>query len=81
MLKYYIIILFQNSSILLPLFPESLAIVLKLCLFHNWENTSNLKRNKHPPTGVCLSPLFILTAVTDGQNVTVLMLVTVDLLL
>ena len=32
-----------------------------------------------PPTGVHLSPLFILTAVTDGQNVTVSMLVIASL--
>ena len=53
----------------------SLAIMIILCSFHNWENTLNLKREKVPPTGICLSLLFIVAAVTDGQNVTVLMLV------
>ena len=35
------------------------------------EKTKHLevKKDKHPPTGIHLSPLFILTAVTDGQNV------------
>ena len=59
---------------------SSLVNMLKLCSFHNWENTSNLKRDKHP-TGVRLSPLFILAAVTIDQNVTVVMLVRFDSLL
>jgi len=45
---------------ILPYYSHaSLAIMLKLCLFHNWEKTSNSRRNEHPPTGVCLSLLFI----------------------
>jgi len=37
------------------------------------------KRPNIPPTGVHLSPLFILAAVTSGRNVTVLMLVVTSL--
>ena len=59
-------------------FHASLAIVLILCSFHDWENTSNSKRDISP-TGICLPPLFIHAAVTDGQNVTALMLVITSL--
>jgi len=41
----------------------------------------NLRGTSIRPTGICLSPLFVLTAVTDGQNVIALMLVAVNLLL
>jgi len=44
------------------------------------EKTPQTQRGTNiPPTGTCLSPLFILTAVTDGQDVTVLMLVVASL--
>ena len=58
--------------------------VLLLCSNYAYfiiEKHLKLERDKHPPTGVRLSLHYIFTAVTDGQNVTVLMLVTVDLLL
>jgi len=57
----------------------------KICSFHNWVE---LKEGPYhlslvfilaavtPPTGIRLSLLFVLAAVTDGQNVTVLVLVT-----
>ena len=73
MLKYCVIILFWNSSMLLLLFP----CVLLLCLYFIIEEHLELEEGQKsvPPTGICLSPLFIVAAVTDGQNVTVLMLV------
>jgi len=44
------------------------------------EKTPQTQRGTNiPPTGICLSPLFILAAVTDGQNVIVLMLVVTSL--
>jgi len=44
------------------------------------EKTPQTRRGTNfPPTGVHLSPLFILTAVTDGQNVIVLMLIVTSL--
>jgi len=45
----------------------SLAIVLKLCSFIIVKAPWTQRGTKIPPTGVGLSPLFILTAVTDGQ--------------
>ena len=69
MLKYYSILEFFHA----------IAIMLMLCLFHDWENTSNSKRDKHPSHWHCLSPLFIPAAITDGQDVTVLMLVVASL--
>ena len=48
MLKYCIIILFQNSSMLVLLFPCKSCYYAQICLFHNWENTLNSKRDKHP---------------------------------
>jgi len=56
--------------------------MLKLCslLILIVEKTPQTRRGTNiPPTGVCLSPLFIITAVSDGQNVTVLMVVAVGL--
>ena len=44
------------------------------------EKTPHTRRGTNiPPTGVCLSLLFIITAVSNGQNVTVLMVVAVGL--
>jgi len=53
--------------------------MLKFCsLIFIIEKTPQTWRGTNvPPTGICLSPLFILTAVTDGQNFTVLMLAAV----
>ena len=52
------------------------TIVTPWDIYH--EIMSNYKRDKNP-TGVHLSPLFILPAVTDGQDVTVLVLVVASL--
>ena len=94
MLKYCIIILLWNSSILSLLFPYKscyyahitliswLRKHLKLSYYAHFmiEKTPQTRRGTNiPPTGVCLSPLFILAAVTDGQNVNVLMLVVTSL--
>jgi len=53
--------------------------VLLLCSYTVEKTPQNQRRTNLPPTGVHLSPLFILAAVTDGQNVTVLMLVVASL--
>jgi len=57
--------------------------VLLLCSYYAQfliEKTPQTWRGTNiPHTGVHLSPLFILTAVIDGQNVTVLMLVVASL--
>ena len=61
MLKFCIIILFWNSSILLPLFQ------CKSCYCaHNYAHFM-IAKTHIPPTGIHLSPLFILAAVTDGR--------------
>jgi len=60
--------------------PSHVAVipmqVLLLCLYFIIEEHLELEEGQKsvPPTGICLSPLFIVAAVTDGQNITVLML-------
>ena len=49
----------------------------KLCSFIVKKHLRTRRGTNIPPTGIRLFLLFILTAVTDGQNVTVLMLVDV----
>jgi len=64
MLKYYIF------------FHAIPMQVLLLCSFHIIKHLK-LEEGQHLSPGVCLFPLSILTAVINGQNVTVLMLVAV----
>jgi len=49
----------------------------KLCSFIVQKISQTQRGTNIPPTGIRLFLLFILTAVTDGQNVTILMLVDV----
>jgi len=54
--------------------------VLLICSNFIIEKTpQNFKEGQTPPTDIHLSPLFILAAVTSGQNVIVLMLVIASL--
>ena len=75
-LYYYSILEFSHAIAII------LMQVLLLCYYAHFmiEKTPQTQRGTNiPPTGVRLSPLFILAAVTDGQNVTVLMLVVASL--
>ena len=73
MLYYFSIQEFFHAIAVIPM------QVLLLCLYYAHfiiEKTRWIWRGTNvPPTGICLSLLFIVAAVTDGQNVTVLMLV------
>jgi len=73
MLKYFITVLFGNSSMLLPLFPCKSCYCAQITLII-FIIEKHLKHSSH----WCPSPLlFILAFVSNGQNVTVLMLVAV----
>jgi len=71
MLYYFSIVEFFHAIAVIPM------QVLLLCLYYAHfiiEKTRWIWRGTNvPPTGICLSLLFIVAAVTDGQNVTVLM--------
>ena len=76
-LYYYFILEFFRTIAIIPM------QVLLLCSYYAHfmiEKTPQTRRRTNiPPTGIHLSTLFSLAAITDGQNVTVLMLVVTSL--